>query len=75
MHKLANFRPKPTNRAYGEDAADAIKRQFHSSAGNAYALWAIEIEKTAVTLEMMEQRIDNQWQIEVREELIRPEQK
>ena len=59
----------------GEDAGDAIRRQFHSSARNAYALWAIEIEKIAATLEMMEQRIDNQSRPEIRDELSRPEQR
>ena len=41
-----------------ETAEDPGRRQFHSSAGKAYALWAIEIEKNAVTLAIIEQQID-----------------
>ena len=41
------------------DGADnQPKRQFHSSAAKAYSSWATQLEKTAETLEIIEQRIE-----------------
>jgi hypothetical protein len=53
------LQPKADEQEVLADAAgDELRRQFHSSAGKAYAIWATELDKTAVTLKKMEQRTD-----------------
>ena len=42
-----------------EGTEDALTRQMHWSAANAYAKWAMETEKTAETLSVFEQRFQS----------------